>query len=237
VNDLGWNTAASNLDAIEQIVFDSDIETIPIFDLDGLTQTNQEMIRLYDLNIPASVKRIETGAFPEDIFDILILRLNTLNDLILEDQSISGIQEIDFDIPLFDRDDTIDFSDHIEIEVDPTGQVTYTFDAMTQYIQQYGLNGFTAREDNGIVMIDFYANDFLIGFARNVHITTYYISPDDRHPYHVKISDEATFMDVEIPIRTGYVFDGWQLDDLIILDGDELPNKKVDVYARWVEAS
>jgi len=148
-----------------------------------------------------------------------------------------GIQEIIYDILLSQYEETIDFSNFISIDVDQTGNVARTFNIMAIFIQEYGLNGYNVQEYDGIVLIEFYANDFLIGYAHNVHITTYYLGQDARHPYHVKISDEATFMDVEIPIRSGYVFNGWMLDDSIIIEGDELPNKNVDVYADWIETS
>jgi hypothetical protein len=237
VNDLGWKTEASSLDSIEQIVFDSKIETIPTFDWTDLTQTNGEKIRLYDLNIPSSVKRIETGAFPEDLFDILFLRLNSLDGLILEDHSISGISELDLNIPLFAHRDTIDFSDHVEIEIDLTGQVNFDFDGMLPYIQQYGITSYNAKNDMGIAMIVFYSNDFLIGFSTNIQIITYYLTQDAKHPYHIKISNETTFKDVEIPNRSGYTFNGWKFDDVMIFEGDELPNKTFDVYADWIQTS
>jgi hypothetical protein len=237
VNDLGWKTAASNLETIEQIVFDERIEIIPAFNVTGLSGTEHDKIRFFELNIPASVKRIETGALPDDFFDILTLNINNPNNLYLENESLTGVQEIVYNIPLFQYDDMIDFSDHVTIEVSPTGNINYTFDTMTPYILQYGLNGFKIEESNGIVIITFFANEFPIGFARNVYITTCYINPDDRHPYHVAISNDVIFKGVEAPNLPNHTFDGWEYGSMEFEDGDELPSSAVEIYAKWVNPS
>ncbi|MFP4187635.1 MAG: hypothetical protein ACLFSU_05645 [Acholeplasmataceae bacterium] len=236
VNDSGWKTEAETIGAIESIVFATDIETIPTFDIDIKGDTGSERIRLLDLDIPSTVKRIESDAFPKEAFDIPTLRINSLDGLFMEYDALTGVDDILYDIPLFKHDETIDFSNDIDFAVDPLEGVSYTFDDMPPNIQQYGLNGYNAIEDGNTILIEFYANDFLIGFARNTYITNYYLEEDAAHPYHIGISSQGTFQDIEIPQKSGHTFNGWKLGDEPITEGEELPNKTIDVYADWVES-
>jgi hypothetical protein len=234
VNDASWITGVTDFSDVKGIVFDEGIETIPSFDRPGLENMDGTLIRLSEVVIPSSVKSIASGAFPFDVFEIRTMRLNCLEGLYMEQGSIDGVDTLVYDITLFKDSNTIDFSDEVRFEIGAGGEVTFGFDNLTPYIHQYGLNGYTLKREKNIMVLYLYTNDFLIGFARNAYITTYYAREGDRHPYHVRISHEKAFVDITHPDSTGTVmFEGWVIEGALVQDGDPLESKTTIIHGTW----
>ncbi len=238
VNEMSWITMAKDIKDIEGIVFDTNITTIPSFDCLDLENSDGTRIRLSELTIPSSVRRIASQAFPSDVFDIHTMRLNCLNGLYMEEGSLDGVNSIVYGIPLFKDASTIDFSDEVGFEIGTGGEVTFGFDNLTPYIHQYGLNGYTLKREKNIMVLYLYTNDFLIGCARNTYLTTYYVREGDLHPYHVRISHLNTFAEIESPMPVyGGTFLGWFREGDMMEEGDELAFKSTTVYGTWLDHS
>lgn len=238
VNDTSWITEAEDINDIKGIVFDEGIKTIPALDCPGLENRDGTQIRLAGVVIPASVRRIVSQAFPSDVFDIHTMRLNCLDGLYMGVGSLDGVNTLIYDIPFFKDESTIDFSDEVGFAIGAGGEVTFGFDNLTPYIHQYGLNGYTLKREKNVMVLYLYANDFLIGFARNTYLTTYYAREGDLYPYHVRISHSPSFVEIEPPVPVyGETFLGWFREGDMMEEGDELEFKKTTVYGTWLENS
>jgi hypothetical protein len=234
VNGVSWRTEAKDIKEVRRIVFDEDLSSIPAFGCPGLENKDETRIRISEVVIPSSVRRIASQAFPDDMFDIMTMRLNCLENLYLEQGSLEGVRNLVYDIPLFKDSNTLDFSDEVIFEIGAGGEVTFGFDGLTPYIHQYGLNGYALKREKNIMVLYLFANDFLIGFARNAYVTTYYAHEGDMHPYHVRISIEGVFDSIMTSChRPTETFLGWYENGDEREDGDLLTHKNTIVYGLW----